>query len=128
MNLINNVLKAISFFSIICRILFLVVASLYLSTDRNLHMEVIGAMGLAILDTFMTYLFFKNTILNENNSFKIVILSIFSILIGGILYINQCSSINVVFSIQFFKFYCLPVLLLLISITFNNFYIKKALK
>lgn len=128
MCILNNILKILGFFSSICWILILVIGIIYISSDMRLYIDIIGYIIVTILDVFLTYLFFKNTILSEKNSLKIFILSIIIIIIGGILYINQCSSAKVLLSIQFFVFYCLPILPILISITFNTFYIKSSSK
>lgn len=128
MGILNNILKILGFFGSICWILILVIGIIYISSDMRLYIDIIGYIIVTILDVFLTYLFFKNTILNEKNSLKIFILSIIIIIIGGILYINQCGSVNVLLSIQFFVFYCLPILPILISITFNTFYIKSSSK
>lgn len=128
MGILNNILKILGFFSSICWILILVIGIIYISSDMRLYIDIIGYIIVTILDVFLTYLFLKNTILSEKNSLKIFILSIIIIIIGGILYINQCGSAKVLLSIQFFVFYCLPILPILISITFNTFNIKSSSK
>ena len=77
---------------------------------------------LVILYIYLTYLFYKNIVLSNENNLKIIKISIINIIISGILYTIQCKSIYYIFTGVFFVFYCLPIVILLISIKFNELY------
>lgn len=127
MKIINNVLKAIVFLINSCFIFFNsvgdIVAVIYFEQEY-IHL-ITGEIILLILYIYLTYLFYRNTILNEPNNFKISIISIIAIILGGILYTIQCKSIYIILTKVFFVFYCLPIVILLISVKFNELYMKK---
>lgn len=127
MKIINNILK-----SLVCLInlswifynSFWIILSFDSFDIEYIHFLILQSI-LVILYIYLTYLFYKNIVLSNENNLKIIKISIINIIISGILYTIQCKSIYYIFTGVFFVFYCLPIVILLISIKFNELYMKK---
>ena len=126
MKIINNILK-----SLVCLInlswifynsFWIILAFASFDFDIEDIPFLILQSILVILYIYLTYLFYKNIVLSNENNLKIIKISIINIIISGILYTIQCKSIYYIFTGVFFVFYCLPILILLISIKFNELY------
>lgn len=124
MKIINNILK-----SLVCLInlswifynSFWIILSFDSFDIEYIHFLILQSI-LVILYIYLTYLFYKNIVLSNENNLKIIKISIINIIISGILYTIQCKSIYYIFTGVFFVFYCLPIVILLISIKFNELY------
>ncbi|XTR39267.1 hypothetical protein ACQQ2T_15540 (plasmid) [Paraclostridium tenue] len=126
MKIINNILK-----SLVCLInlswifynsFWIILAFASFDFDIEDIPFLILQSILVILYIYLTYLFYKNIVLSNENNLKIIKISIINIIISGILYTIQCKSIYYIFTGVFFVFYCLPIVILLISIKFNELY------
>lgn len=125
MKIINNILKTIVYLINSIGIFYFICVSIISYGYGCSIKDSITLSMLAILYIYLTYLFYKNTFLNEENIFKIIILIIISIIMLAWMFIdmNNISSFAPTFSATLI-FYC-PYVILLISVKFNELYMKK---
>ncbi|GIM32239.1 hypothetical protein [Paraclostridium bifermentans] len=128
MKIINNILKAIVYLMNSIGIFYFICAAIisYGYDEYGCYIkDSIMLSILAILYIYLTYLFYKNTFLNEENIFEIIILIIISIIMLVWMFIdmNNISSFAPTFS-DTLIFYC-PYVILLVSVKFNKLYMKK---
>lgn len=129
MKIINNILKSLVYLINLSCIFYnsfwIILAFALFDFDIEDIPFLILQSILVILYIYLTYLFYKNIVLSNENNLKIIKISIINIMISGIMYTLQCKSIYYIFTEMFFVFYCLPIVILLISIKFNELYMKK---
>lgn len=129
MKIINNILKSlvclINLSCIFYNSFWIILAFALFDFDIEDIPFLILQSILVISYIYLTYLFYKNIVLSNENNLKIIKISIINIIISGIMYTLQCKSIYIIFTGVFFVFYCLPIVILLISIKFNELYMKK---
>ncbi|MFR6019212.1 MAG: hypothetical protein ACLUG9_16845 [Paraclostridium sordellii] len=136
MKIINNILKSLVYLINLLWIFYnsfwIILAFALFDFDIEDIPFLILQSILVILYIYLTYLFYKNIVLSNENTLRIIkisiiniIISIINIIISGIIYTLQCKSIYIIFTGVFFVFYCLPIVILLISIKFNELYMKK---
>ena len=129
MKIINNILKSLVYLINLLWIFynsFWIILAFALLDIANIPFLILQSI-LVILYIYLTYLFYKNIVLSNENTLRIIKISIINIIISGIIYTLQCKSIYIIFTGVFFVFYCLPNVILLISIKFNELYIKNSL-
>lgn len=127
MKIINNILKSLVYLINLLWIFynsFWIILAFGLLDIANIPFLILQSI-LVILYIYLTYLFYKNIVLSNENTLRIIKISIINIIISGIIYTLQCKSIYIIFTGVFFVFYCLPIVILLISIKFNELYMKK---
>lgn len=127
MKLVNNILKTLVYLRNLLLILiyiFIVMYSLSISLKGDIE-YIISLCALTILYIYLTYLFYKNTSLNKKNKLKILIIATINISVESIIYICINQSMYSILKIPFFLFYFLPYIILLISVKFNELYMKK---
>ena len=131
MKIINNILKSLVYLINLLWIFYnsfwIILAFALFDFDIEDIPFLILQSILVILYIYLTYLFYKNIVLSNENTLRIIKISIINIIISGIIYTLQCKSIYIIFTGVFFVFYCLPIVILLISIKFNELYIKNSL-
>lgn len=129
MKIINNILKSLVYLINLLWIFYnsfwIILAFALFDFDIEDIPFLILQSILVILYIYLTYLFYKNIVLSNENTLRIIKISIINIIISGIIYTLQCKSIYIIFTGVFFVFYCLPIVMLLISIKFNELYMKK---
>lgn len=129
MKIINNILKSLVYLINLLWIFYnsfwIILAFALFDFDIEDIPFLILQSILVILYIYLTYLFYKNIVLSNENTLRIIKISIINIIISGIIYTLQCKSIYIIFTGVFFVFYCLPIVILLISIKFNELYMKK---
>lgn len=127
MKIINNILKSLVYLINLLWIFynsFWIILAFGLLDIANIPFLILQSI-LVILYIYLTYLFYKNIVLSNENTLRIIKISIINIIISGIIYTLQCKSIYIIFTGVFFVVYCLPIVILLISIKFNELYMKK---
>lgn len=123
MKIINNILKTIVYLTNSFCVFYFIVCAMLLY-EFNITYSITLSM-IAILYIYLTYLFCKNTFLNEENFFKISISIIISIimLVSIFIDINHISPHSI--SLYGALTLCSPYVILLISVKFNELYMKK---